>query len=145
MLMGGFALMDHYNPPPPAPTHLLNITDMTCLFIFRHQNRVVKIFSPSPSLLSKPLPCKIISALSPAHTVKRGSPPTGLLPKEFSFHGQLSFLHLEETEPWHNYVSWLFSRFAGGLDLILKHYFYLTASAWLTSPDCAEALLKKIK
>lgn len=63
------------------------------------------MFYPSLSLLSKLLPCKIIAAfqLSPAHTVKRGStPPTGLLPKEFSFHGQLSFLHLKETEPWHN-------------------------------------------
>lgn len=27
--------------------------------------------------------------------------------------------------------------------MILKHYFYLTPFAWLTSPDCAEALVKK--
>lgn len=29
--------------------------------------------------------------------------------------------------------------------MILKHYFYLTSFAWLTSPDCVEALLKNIK
>lgn len=33
MSMGGFA-KDHYNPLPP--THLLNITDMTGIYLYSH-------------------------------------------------------------------------------------------------------------
>lgn len=134
------------NTPSPSPSHICGTSLIWLVFIYHPTlSHGYKSFY---LLLSKLLPCKIIAAfqLFPAHTVKRRPPhphPTGFLLKEFSFHGQLSFLHLEETEPWHNYVSWLFSRFAGGLDLILKHYFYLTLFAWITSSDCVEVLLKK--
>lgn len=68
--------------------------------------------------------------------------PWRLLPKEFSFHGQLSFLHLEETEPWHNYGCCLFSQLGAGLDLILKHYSFFKAICMAHVSDCMETLLK---
>ena len=89
-------------PSPPLP-HLL-ITDSIDIYlhsIWEGGHKILQLFFFPASVL---LACKIIAAFKISPPAYSKWAPRRLLPKEFSFHGQLSFLHLEETEPWHNYI-----------------------------------------
>lgn len=87
-------------PRPPARPSLI-----VSIFIYiPYEKEAIKFYSSFFFPASLLLACKIIAAFKISPPAYSKWAPRRLLPKEFSFHGQLSFLHLEETEPWHNYI-----------------------------------------
>lgn len=88
-------------PPPPARPPITDSIDIYLHSIWERGHKILQLFFFPASLL---LACKIIAAFKISPPAYSKWAPRRLLPKEFSFHGQLSFLHLEETEPWHNYI-----------------------------------------
>lgn len=103
--------------------------------IDRH-HQVLLLFSRPSTLLAS----KIIAAFK--ISVLHKWPPEGFLPKEVSFHAQLSsYAAGKKTEPWHNYNVDCSHRTVKGLDLILQHYSSLAAISVDTVVDCVGTIL----
>lgn len=111
------------------------------IYLYLHSNmdrhhQIVLLFS-WPSVL---LASKIIAAFK--ISVLHKWPPEGFLPKEFSFHGQLSsYASGRKTEPWHNYNTACSHCAVKGLDLILQHYSSLAALSVDSGSDCVWTIL----
>lgn len=103
--------------------------------IDRH-HQLLPLFSWPSTLLAS----KIIAAFK--ISVLHKWPPEGFLPKEFSFHAQLSsYAAGKKTEPWHNYNVDGSHRTVKGLDSIPQHYSSLAAISVDTARDCVGTIL----
>lgn len=124
---------------PSLSLNLQCICGIIYLYLQSNMNwhhQILLLFS-WPSVL---LASKIIAAFK--ISVLHKWPPEGFLPKEFSFHGQLSsYASGRKTEPWHNYNTACSHCAVKGLDLILQHYSSLAALSVDSGSDCVGTIL----